>query len=137
IDLRRITRPGPQGGEVQYQLDALRLGAPADQEGRAPDALVQVHFLAAALVRAGKVAQIEDDPLDPPQALAGAGDQALEVLQEVGQVGLVGGRVDAPEQGGVVLGDERVGLPVEAEQVDQVAEVAPQDGDVVEDEGQG
>src|SRR5205823_4274088 len=47
---------------------------------------VDVHLLKFGLVQPRKIAEVLDDGADSPQALSGAGEQAGEVLAEVGQV---------------------------------------------------
>ena len=92
--------------------------------------------LRSPLVEAGEVAQVADDLLDPLQALAGTVDQPLQALERVVQVDPLGLAADPAEQLGLVLGQRFLGLLVEPEQVVQVADVAPEHGDVVADEGQ-
>ena len=56
--------------------------------------VVEVGLLEVALVEPGEVAEVLDDLLDPLQALAGAVEQAVEVVQGVAQVDSVGELAD-------------------------------------------
>src|SRR5271157_1105528 len=117
-----------QGGEVQLQFDAPSISQVPDQKDGRFDVGVQVSLLPIALVEAGKSAQVEDDPLNSLQTGGGANGDVFDVLQEIGQFDFLFRPADLREQ---------VGLLIEADQVEEEAEIAVEDDNVVEGEGQG
>jgi hypothetical protein len=123
-------------GESLSPGPRARPGQAADDLDGGFDAGVEVGLLPLPVVEPDEVAQVLDDLLDPLQALARAGHDAVEVVEDVGQVDLRGQVADAGQELALVDLEGPLGLLVEAEDVVDVADVALEDGDVVADVGQ-
>ena len=121
------------GGEPHTLLACVAL----NHVHRRFDPRVQVDLVPFAFVDPGEEPQVFDDPLDPAQAFAGSLDQPRHVVERVIEVELLGDRVDlAVSARRARRRSGGASCLVEADQRDDVAQVALEHGDVVADEGQ-
>jgi hypothetical protein len=136
VDLGAVAAHRGQRSEIEADAHVLFLGGSMDNVDRRFDAGIEIHVIELALVQAGEDAKVGDDALDAAQALAGAAEQARQVVEHVVEIVLVVERRQRRGEFWAGLSQQAVPLAVEHQQRPQRAEVPFEDGDVAGDVGQ-